>query len=134
MPDCNDRCVWERKGFCGDVEFISRMLVSTYEVQFNAATMVSLLSACSTLYNYGVGRFLLASIDVNKIPLNAILVTTLIDMYSKCGNVEKAWRIFDGVSCKKLPPWNAIITGYVQHGLFEEAIDLYCLRKVVCEM
>ncbi|RVX17003.1 hypothetical protein CK203_003169 [Vitis vinifera] len=49
-------------------------------------------------------------IDVNKIPLNAILVTALIDMYSKCRDVEKAWRISDGISCKKLPPWNAIIT------------------------
>ncbi|CBI35931.3 unnamed protein product, partial [Vitis vinifera] len=25
-------------------------------------------------------------------------------------DVEKAWRISDGISCKKLPPWNAIIT------------------------
>ena len=54
-------------------------------------------------------------------------------MYSKCGNVKKAWRIFDGVSCKKLPPWNALITGYVRRGLSEEAIDLYCLMKAICE-
>ncbi|RVX16931.1 Pentatricopeptide repeat-containing protein [Vitis vinifera] len=53
-----------------------------------------------------------------------------IDMYSKCGDVENAWRIFGGVSCKKLPPWN----GYVQRGLFEEAIDLYYLTKAVYEM
>ena len=75
MPDCNDKCVWERKGFCGDVEFVFGMLVSADEVQLNAATMVCtvcLLSAYSTLYNYGVGRFLLVFIDVNKIPLNAI--------------------------------------------------------------
>ena len=106
------------------------MLVLVDEVQLNAATMVCLLSACSTLCNYGVGRFLLVFIDVNKIPLNAILVTALIDMYSKCGDVENAWRIFGGVSCKKLPPWN----GYVQRGLFEEAIDLYYLTKAVYEM
>ncbi|RVX17001.1 Pentatricopeptide repeat-containing protein [Vitis vinifera] len=47
----------------------------------------------------------------------------------KCGDVEKAWRIFDGVSCKKLPSWNAIISEYAQCGLLEEAIDLYCLMK-----
>ena len=109
------------------------MLVSADEVQLNVLTMVCLLSACPTLCNYGVRRFLLVFMDVNKIPLNAILVTTLIDMYSKCRDMEKAWRIFDGVSCKKLPPWNAIITGYVQRGFFEEAIDLYCRTKAVCE-
>ena len=43
--------------------------------------------------------------------------------------MEKAWRIFDGVSCKKLPSWNAIISEYAQCGLLEEAIDLYCLMK-----
>ena len=110
------------------VEMLSlfrQMLVSADEVQPNAATMVCLLSACSTLCNYEVGRFLSVFIDVNKIPLNTILVTALIDMYSKCGDVEKAWRIFDGVSCKNLPSWNAIITGCVQGGLLEEAIDLY---------
>ncbi|RVW63544.1 Pentatricopeptide repeat-containing protein ELI1, chloroplastic [Vitis vinifera] len=116
--DCNDKCVWERKGFYGDVEFVFRMLVLADEVQLNAVTTVCLLFACSNLWNYGVGRFLFVFIDVNKIPLNSILVTALIDMYYKCGDVEKAWRIFDGVSYKKLPPWNAIITGYVQHETF----------------
>ena len=118
MQDCNDKCVWERKGFYGDVEFVFRMLVLADEVQLNAVTTVCLLFACSNLWNYGVGRFLFVFIDVNKIPLNSILVTALIDMYYKCGDVEKAWRIFDGVSYKKLPPWNAIITGYVQHETF----------------
>ena len=57
------------------------------------------------------------------------MFTALVDMYSKCGDVEKAWRIFDGVSCKKLPSWNAIISEYALCGLLEEAIDLYCLIK-----
>ena len=54
-------------------------------------------------------------------------------MYSKSGNVKKAWRIFDGVSRKKLAPWSALITGYMRRGLFEEAIDLYYLMKAVRE-
>ena len=40
FPDCNDKRVWERKGFCGGVEFIFRMLVSADEVQLNAATII----------------------------------------------------------------------------------------------
>lgn len=40
FPDCNDKRVWERKGFCGEVEFVFRMLVSADEVQLNAATMI----------------------------------------------------------------------------------------------
>ncbi|RVW51883.1 Pentatricopeptide repeat-containing protein [Vitis vinifera] len=59
------------------------------------------------------------------LPVQLSVIMRLEDMYSKCGDVEKAWRIFDGVSCKNLPSWNAIITGCVQGGLLEEAIDLY---------
>lgn len=44
--------------------FFFRMLVSADEVQLNAATRVCLLSACSTICNYGVGRFLSVFIDV----------------------------------------------------------------------
>ena len=114
------------------VEMLSlfrHMLVSADEVKPNAATIVCLLSACSALCNYEVGRFLSVFIDVNKFPLNVILVTALIDMYSKCGDVENAQRIFDGVSCKNLPSWNAMMTGYMQRGLLEQAIDLYRLMK-----
>ncbi|KAK9288137.1 hypothetical protein L1049_016585 [Liquidambar formosana] len=107
------------------LDLFRKMVVSADEVEPNSATMVCLLSACSSLSNFEVGRWVSIFIDVNKIPLNTILCTALIDMYSKCGDVEKAQRLFDGISCKNLASWNAIITGYVQCGLFEEAIQLF---------
>ncbi|KAE8022609.1 hypothetical protein FH972_008394 [Carpinus fangiana] len=105
------------------------MLLSADEAEPNSATMVCLLSACSSLANFEVGRWISTFMDVNAIPLNIFLSTALIDMYSKCGDVEKARRIFDQMSRKNLATWNAIITGYVQHGLMEEAIQLYnCMQ------
>ena len=65
------------------VEMLSlsrQMLVSADDVQPNSVTMVCLLSACSALCNYEVGRFLSVFIHVNKIHLNANLVTALIYM------------------------------------------------------
>jgi pentatricopeptide repeat protein len=105
------------------------MLVSADEAEPNSATMVCLLSACSSLANFEVGRWISTFIDVNAIPLNIFLSTALIDMYTKCGDVEKARRIFDRMSGKNLASWNVIITGYVQHGLMEEAIQLYYCMK-----
>ncbi|KAL6335244.1 hypothetical protein AAG906_029480 [Vitis piasezkii] len=106
-------------------------MINVYGKERDFVEMLSLFSGCLfRLMRSNSMRFLLVFMDVNKIPLNAILVTALMDMYSKCRDVEKAWRIFDGVSCKKLPPWNAIITGYVQRGFFEEAIDLYYWRNL----
>ena len=40
FPDCNDKRVWGINGFCGNVEFVFRMFVSTNEVQLDAVTMI----------------------------------------------------------------------------------------------
>ncbi|OVA05526.1 Pentatricopeptide repeat [Macleaya cordata] len=106
-----------------------QMLVSVDDVGPNSATMVCLLSACSSLSDFKLGKLVSIFIDVNEIPLNTILSTALIDMYLKCGDLEKAWRLFDGISCKSLVSWNALITGYVQRGLLEEAVRLFYLMQ-----
>lgn len=105
------------------------MLTSDDDVVPNSATMVCLLSACSNLSNLEVGRWVSIFIDVNLIPLNTIAITALIDMNTKCGNLEKGTKLFEGLSCKHLASWNAIISGYVQHGLLEEAITLFHTMK-----
>ncbi|KAE8734545.1 Pentatricopeptide repeat-containing protein [Hibiscus syriacus] len=57
--------------------------------------------------------------------LNPILVTAIIDMYCKCGDVEMAVRVFQtspegGLSC-----WNAMILGLATNGCEREAILLF---------
>ena len=121
----------KERDFVEMLSLFRQMLVSADDVQRNSVTMVCLLSACSALCNYEVGRFLSVFIHVNKIHLNANLVTDLIYMYFKCGDLKKAQRFFDGVSCRKLPSWNAMITGYVQRGLLEKEIDLYRRMKAL---
>ncbi|KAF5203834.1 Pentatricopeptide repeat-containing protein [Thalictrum thalictroides] len=111
------------------LEIFLQMLVSADDVGPNSATMVCLLSACSSFSELKLGRWAAVFIDVNSIPLNAILTTALLDMYSKCGDVEKARKLFDGMSGKNLVSWNAMITGYVQCGFLEEAIGLFNLMR-----
>ncbi|CAL9014423.1 unnamed protein product [Prunus brigantina] len=49
----------------------------------------------------------------------------LIDMYSKCGNIEDAQCVFDEMPRKTTVGWNSIIAGYALHGYSEEALSLY---------
>ncbi|KAF6145261.1 hypothetical protein GIB67_041456 [Kingdonia uniflora] len=119
-----------REGNVGEMfGLFLQMLVSEDNVGPNAATMVCLLSACSALSHVELGRWMSVFVDVNVIPLNIILSTALIDMYLKCGEVEKARRLFDGISYRNLVTWNVMITGYVQRGLLEEAIKLFYLMQ-----
>ena len=40
----------------------------------------------------------------------------LVDMYSKCGCLEDAHKVFDQVPERNMVSWNVIILGYAQHG------------------
>ncbi|KAK1304690.1 Pentatricopeptide repeat-containing protein [Acorus calamus] len=109
-----------------------RLLVSADDVTPNAATMVCLLSACSKVSNYELGRWVSVFVDVNAIPLNVMLSTALIDMHSKCGDVNEARRVFDLVSDKtSSASWNSMITGYVRAEFPEEAIRLFGMMGAV---
>ncbi|BAF22875.1 Os08g0138600 [Oryza sativa Japonica Group] len=53
------------------------------------------------------------------------LSCALIDMYNKCGKLDEARRVFDGVPQKSVVAWNSMLASYSLHGCSEEALDLY---------
>ncbi|KAH7282516.1 hypothetical protein KP509_35G034300 [Ceratopteris richardii] len=61
--------------------------------------------------------------------VDAILGNALLDMYVKSGVFIKAWEVFDKLSTIDIAAWNTLISGYVEHECFEEALDCYiCLQ------
>lgn len=46
-------------------------------------------------------------------------------MYSKCGDVEDAFCVFEAMKIKDIISWNSMIAGYALHGLAWKAIDLF---------
>lgn len=57
---------------------------------------------------------------------NAVTVgTALINMYSKCGVIEFARRVFDELPKQNIASWNSMIHGYVECGLSKEALGLF---------
>ena len=47
---------------------------------------------------------------------------SLINMYSKCGKIDVARKIFEGMHHKNVVSWNAMISGFALRGLGEEAL------------
>ncbi|KAI3947336.1 hypothetical protein MKW92_015425 [Papaver armeniacum] len=78
-------------------------------------TLVGAISACSQL---GV----MASFDSAK---NVVVGSSLIDMYSKCGSVEEAYRIFQRMIERNVFSYTAMITGFARHGHAESAVKLF---------
>ncbi|XP_044471239.1 pentatricopeptide repeat-containing protein At1g08070, chloroplastic [Mangifera indica] len=96
------------------------------DIEPNDVTFLSILPACAYLGAIDLGKWIHAYIDKNFRTLNNIsLWTSLIDMYAKCGNIEAAAQVFDGMNSKNLASWNAMISGLAMHGKTDKALELF---------
>ncbi|KAL4584106.1 hypothetical protein LXL04_008696 [Taraxacum kok-saghyz] len=93
----------------------------------NEVTMVSMLSSVANLGSLQDGEWGHEYIINNSIPLNDNLSAAIIDMYAKCGNINKALQVFNQVKNKvsTISPWNTIICGLAIHGNAKLALKLF---------
>ncbi|XP_059640401.1 pentatricopeptide repeat-containing protein At5g15300 [Cornus florida] len=94
--------------------------------QPDEVTMLSLLSACADSGGLDVGEKIHCSLlEMRLGDLSIILGNALIDMYAKCGSIEKALEVFWGMREKDVATWSSIIGGLAFHGHSEESICLF---------
>ncbi|KAK9271904.1 hypothetical protein L1049_002269 [Liquidambar formosana] len=94
--------------------------------QPDEVTMLSLLSACADLGDLDVGKKIHTSLlEMCTTNLSVVLGNALIDMYAKCGSIERALEVFQGMKEKDVSTWNSILGGLAFHGHAEESIHLF---------
>ncbi|KAJ4950073.1 hypothetical protein NE237_026905 [Protea cynaroides] len=91
----------------------------------NVSTLVSVLSSCTHLGALDLGRCTHGSLLRNISGLNVIVETSLIDMYVKCGSLEKGLAIFHKMPKKNQFAYSAMISGLAIHGRGKEALDVF---------
>ncbi|VFQ84201.1 unnamed protein product [Cuscuta campestris] len=91
----------------------------------DSVILCSMLNVCanSTLLNLGRQMHTLAL--KYQSGQDVALGNSLIDMYSKTGEIEDAKKTFDLMKEKNIISWTSMITGYGMHGHAEHAISLY---------
>ncbi|KAK9107659.1 hypothetical protein Syun_023670 [Stephania yunnanensis] len=95
------------------------------QVKPNSATLAGLLSGCASAGALVIGKCIHEYIEEEEsLELDAVLGTALMDMYSKCGLLEKAVEVFDKMQNKDVKSWTAMISAYGFHGRAFEAIRL----------
>ncbi|XP_062188031.1 pentatricopeptide repeat-containing protein ELI1, chloroplastic-like [Phragmites australis] len=101
-----------------------RMLRSGVEP--DEVSVVLALSAVAQLGTAESGKWLHSYVKNSpRARLNARVGTALIDMYYKCGSLEDAVVVFDGLTDKDIVAWNAMINGYAMHGHSREALEMF---------
>lgn len=94
-------------------------------VRPNEATLATVLSACAELGSLSEGKEIEEYILLNGLESNRQVQTSLIHMFSKCGNINKAKEVFESVPDKDLAVWSAMINGYAIHGMGDQALSLF---------
>ncbi|KDP32344.1 hypothetical protein JCGZ_13269 [Jatropha curcas] len=91
--------------------------------------MVSLLTCCAQTGALEQGKWIHEFIDENSITVDAVVGTALIEMYAKCGCIEKALEIFYGLREKDTASWTSIICGLAVNGKTRMSLDLFSKMK-----
>uniref|UniRef100_A0A803L533 Pentatricopeptide repeat-containing protein n=2 Tax=Chenopodium quinoa TaxID=63459 RepID=A0A803L533_CHEQI len=93
-------------------------------VKPDATTIMSILPMCANLASAHLlrqchGYMVRACID------DIQLIGTMIDVYSKCGSLRLATKLFWSSSHKDLVMFTALIGGYAMHGMGKEALAVF---------
>ncbi|XP_010030671.1 pentatricopeptide repeat-containing protein At1g08070, chloroplastic-like [Eucalyptus grandis] len=94
-------------------------------VGVNDATVVSVLRACADTGALGMGKKVHEIAKEIEIDSKANVSTGLIDMYTKCGDLNSARQVFDDIAEKDAFACTAMIAGLASHGKCMDAIDLF---------
>uniref|UniRef100_A0A1J3FBL4 Pentatricopeptide repeat-containing protein n=3 Tax=Noccaea caerulescens TaxID=107243 RepID=A0A1J3FBL4_NOCCA len=95
-------------------------------VKPNHITVTSVLPACANLGALEIGRRLEVYARENGFFGNIYVSNATLEMYSKCGMIDVAKRIFDEIGNQRnLCSWNSMISSLATHGKHEEALELY---------
>ncbi|KAL0919642.1 hypothetical protein M5K25_011753 [Dendrobium thyrsiflorum] len=98
-------------------------------VSVSEATMVSVLTACAQLGALDQGRWAHAYIQKKRIQLTVTLGTALIDMYSKCGSVDRAMEVFKAMPEKNVYTWSSAMSGLAINGAGKQCIEVFELME-----
>lgn len=134
MPERNViswSCMINGYGRCGEYKealalFREMQKVEVNGVKPNEYTMSSVLLACGRLGALEHGKWVHTYIGKCGMEVDVVLGTSLIDMYAKCGSIERAKWVFDNMGPNKdVMAWSAMISGSAMHGHAEECLELF---------
>ncbi|ERM98117.1 hypothetical protein AMTR_s00095p00039180 [Amborella trichopoda] len=91
----------------------------------NKFTLASALTASAKLTAMETGKLIHAQIIKTGVQTDSFIASSLLDMYSKCGSLEKAVSCFEEAPKGDIVIWNSILAGQARHGNGEEVLGLF---------
>ncbi|PRQ55915.1 putative tetratricopeptide-like helical domain-containing protein [Rosa chinensis] len=91
----------------------------------NVSTFTSVIQASCTLEDWLVGSLVHAQVVKCGFLNEVHLQTALLGMYSSCGDLVSASRVFGGMVDRDVVAWNSMIFAYLKNGKNKEGLHLF---------
>lgn len=122
------------EGYSKSVEHASKSLdiyIGMQRLNFrpNISTFASVTGACSVLTAFEVAQQVQSQLMKTEFFTHIKMGSALIDMYSKCGRIEDARKVFDHMHEKNVFSWTSMIDGYGKNGYPYEALELFNIMQ-----
>lgn len=106
------------------IELFAKMM--SLRVKPDQFTFSSCLRACAGAGALEYGKQIHAHLITVGFRPNSVVVSSLVDMYSKCGCLQLGEQVFHIMGDKKdVVLWNTLISAFAQHGSGNEVTNLY---------
>ncbi|XP_068654377.1 pentatricopeptide repeat-containing protein At1g06143 [Aristolochia californica] len=116
-------CYSQNKKFREAIETFKRM--KTAKVLPDEVTIATVISACAHLGALDFGKEVHLYAAQNGFHLDVYIGSALIDMYAKCGSMERSLLVFFKLQEKNLFCWNSMIEGLAVHGFARDALSIF---------
>ncbi|KAK7395401.1 hypothetical protein VNO78_15958 [Psophocarpus tetragonolobus] len=127
MKNINDQSIWAAMLFSFAQNQNSRRAVELFRVMLGGVkpdeycvssvlSIISCLSLGSQIHGYALKSGLVSDFSVG---------CSLLTMYSKCGCLEESFKVFQQIPVKDNVLWSSMISGFVEHGYADLALQLF---------
>ncbi|XP_027906152.1 pentatricopeptide repeat-containing protein At5g27110-like isoform X2 [Vigna unguiculata] len=114
-------CYYQSGNFKEALRYFS--LMRKFEFEPDSVTITTAISSCGRLLDLNRGMEIHEELINSGSLLDSFISSALVDMYGRCGHLEKALEVFEEMPKKTVVAWNSLISGY---GLRGDSIP--CIR------
>ena len=100
-----------------------------FKIKPDKFTVVALLTGCAQVGALEQGKWIHEYMNEHRIIIDAVCGTALIDMYAKCGCIDKSLEVFYGLHDKDTASWTSIICALSVNGKTSKALELFTEMK-----
>lgn len=92
-------------------------------------SFMGVISACANLVAIRQGKEIHGLLLRKLFHTHLFVANSLLDLYTRCGRIDLATKVFDSIQNKDVASWNTMILGYGMLGELDTAINLFEAMK-----